>query len=339
MRWLGGSSAVTTIAALGCGSAPAPAVSTDAGGADASAACTAPGPRAVAVGAAACVVDCAGVLHCVDGDLAPIAAPALPPLRTAVLSRAHTGRPQLTGVTVDGRLLAAELPSPGAGTEVIELTGPTPVELVAGDSHVCGREADGAVWCWGRNDAGQLGPAVDALRGTSSPRKVIELASAAELLSAGGFTTCATTGDATRCWGQLGGPLGQVATIANLAAAVEISSGGIEGASATCARTSAGAINCTHLPGQAGPFRSIANTDDAACALAADGVVTCWGQAFDYAHRVYVDPTPTLGRRFARLAHLSTGTTFCGVTSDGEVACWGGSNWIAEPRVIWTPHG
>ena len=237
MRWLGCSFA---IAAIGCVSSPEMTPAVDGGEADAPEACT--GSRTVAVGFGACVVDCVGVLHCVDGDLAPIVAPPLPPLRSAVVSRAGTGRLQVTGISDDGRLLAAEPPLPGAPMVVVELTGPTLVELVAGDSHVCGREAEGSVWCWGRNDAGQLGPKVDDVRGTDTPRKVTELATAAELLSAGGFSTCAATGGTTQCWGQLGGPDGRVDTVTILASAVEISSGGIEGTSATCVRTAAGEI-------------------------------------------------------------------------------------------------
>src|SRR5205823_2394087 len=52
----------------------------------------------------------------------------------------------------------------GAGTTA---TSPTPVkvmmppaaavEIAAGDYHTCARTAAGAVWCWGRNDRGQLG--------------------------------------------------------------------------------------------------------------------------------------------------------------------------------------
>ena len=74
-----------------------------------------------------------------------------------------------------------------------------PIAVAAGGAHSCAIDGGGVVWCWGRNDMGQLG------RGTVGEFEV-EPAPAAlpvpvERISAGVFGTCASAGGRMWCWG------------------------------------------------------------------------------------------------------------------------------------------
>ncbi len=89
----------------------------------------------------------------------------------------------------------------------IDASAPVPVSLArstigvaAGDLHACALARDQTVWCWGRNDRGQLGvPAV--VGSTNTPREVVGLPSVTALV-AGGAGTCALTTTGERwCWG------------------------------------------------------------------------------------------------------------------------------------------
>ena len=102
----------------------------------------------------------------------------------------------------------------GGGDTPRALT-PTPValpegagaatETAVGKAHVCARTDSGGVYCWGRNNAGQLGDGTT----NDSPSAVVAgggLAGVPVLsLSAGGAHTCATgVNTETYCWGANG---------------------------------------------------------------------------------------------------------------------------------------
>jgi len=99
-------------------------------------------------------------------------------------------------------------------------TPPAFVKLYAGEYHTCGISATGETWCWGRNDAGQLGNgsvATSSLPGAISGISFRSLA-LGELHSCGVIGTPGTGGSGTqatagevRCWGgneygQIGNP-------------------------------------------------------------------------------------------------------------------------------------
>ncbi len=105
------------------------------------------------------------------------------------------------GDNADGQLALG----PDAGDEVAS---PTQVDVIPnwqhvrlGDAHGCGIREDGSLWCWGRNDAGQLGvgEGVDqALR----PREVVSDASW-KSVALGAAHTCGIQDDDTMwCWGD-----------------------------------------------------------------------------------------------------------------------------------------
>ena len=93
----------------------------------------------------------------------------------------------------DGSTTDRPLPVPVIGFS----TGTVLVSL--GHGHTCAAKSDGGVWCWGRNDAGQLGD------GSTTDRVqpvAVGGVSGVELLACGGTHTCVTkVDDSIWCWG------------------------------------------------------------------------------------------------------------------------------------------
>jgi alpha-tubulin suppressor-like RCC1 family protein len=112
----------------------------------------------------------------------------------------------------DGTRTNRLVPVPVSGTLRFDTT----FAIIAGGGYACGRAAAGSLYCWGRNDAGQLGDGTLAVR--TEPTAVAGMLSIATA-SAGGSHTCAITiTSATYCWGnnasgQLG--IGTSVTYAN----------------------------------------------------------------------------------------------------------------------------
>jgi len=196
-------------------------------------------------------------------------------------------------------------------------------DVAVGSSFGCARLADRSVWCWGRNDQGQLGYATTdvcpedlgggktrAIACHTFPFRVTGLADVVALDSGDAFN-CAALGDGSvRCWGaNSSGQLGNGKTVTSQSPAVvdglskvsELAVGSAHACAlaegqvwcwgandrgqlggetkATCARES-GSIACSTKPVQVfGLSNVIALSAGGAhtCALANDGMVTCWG--------------------------------------------------------------
>ena len=121
------------------------------------------------------------------------------------------------------------------------------VQVAAGDSHTCALDDQGDVWCWGANQAGQLGTGGgEALY----PTRVEGLGEKAKSLGSGATHTCAVllSGD-TRCWGAYGGAqvgargISSPVAVPGLPRVRTISAGGAH----TCAIDQTGALLCWGL--------------------------------------------------------------------------------------------
>ena len=166
----------------------------------------------------------------------------------------------------------------------------------------CGLEADGTVWCWGRNTYGALGDGTNIDR--LSPVKVVGLPPVVEI-DLGSFFACArTAAGEIWCWGRnVSGELGR------------------------------GAPNNDRVPQPVSGnhvFTALTVGATTACGLKADGSAWCWGQALEgqigdgFALSRNV-PTATVGAH--AFVQLSLGRDFtCGRTAAGAVWCWGGGN-------------
>jgi len=94
----------------------------------------------------------------------------------------------------------------GAPTATRNVLTPTPVpgvadavDVVVGEFFSCARRRDGSTWCWGANDAWQLGGG-EVFVSRPTPEAVRGLPTVTEL-SAGANHACALVDGALRCWG------------------------------------------------------------------------------------------------------------------------------------------
>jgi hypothetical protein len=176
--------------------------------------------------------------------------------------------------------------------------------VAAGDAHACAVTSDGGLVCWGKNDAGQLGPGAAGL--PSSIRPVGVFTSGVTAVAGGGRHTCAVVAGVLKCWGaneagQLGNgsTTGSSAPVAVSGAPAAVSALAL-GASHSCAIGGGGAVSCwgANGSGQLGtgdlvtprlaPVASLVSSGatrlsaagDDSCAVVGTGaaaVAKCWG--------------------------------------------------------------
>ena len=233
--------------------------------------------------------------------------------------------------------------------------------LTTGLRAACGLTADGAAYCWGKNDFGQVGD------GTTNPT-IIPVAVAGGLrftsLSAGDFHTCGITASgAAYCWGvdedgQLGAPAG-LETCAPYGGSLPCSklpvavSGGLSfvsiaaGGSHTCGVTVARAAYCwgNNFYGQLGngaaqssltpvavagglAFEELGAGEYHTCGVTTTGAAYCWGTGALGDTMTTKSPTPLAvlgGYVFVTLS--AGGYHTCAITSAGVGYCWGPNDW------------
>jgi alpha-tubulin suppressor-like RCC1 family protein len=188
----------------------------------------------------------------------------------------------------------------GDGTDASVRFAPAPVSggfrfsrVASGSYHSCALTTGDSAFCWGRNDAGQLGDGTTTNR--NSPTAVGG-SIAFQAIGAGESITCGlSTAGRAYCWGTLPAvPAAQTAPKAY-----------------TTAPT----------------FTTLSVGGAHACALAADGAAYCWGdnsggQLGDSTTISRAEPTPVKGGM--KFQSISAGYQHtCARTSDGSVACWG----------------
>jgi alpha-tubulin suppressor-like RCC1 family protein len=224
--------------------------------------------------------------------------------------------------------------------------------VAAGDAHTCAVRTDGALFCWGNNDSGQLGLGATGAA-VAKPTAVSALPDVVAV-GAGDVNTCAVAkGGALHCWGNnYSGSLGLGATDSNphpapvavpgMTDAVEVSLAYVH----TCARKGDLGVYCwgNNGAGQVGngltgapvpsPFKtSVLGTAIAAgnahtCAVLNTGAVSCWGynaygQIGNGATGAPVTtPTPVAGGRAYTKVAAGSGHS-CAIATNGDVYCWG----------------
>jgi alpha-tubulin suppressor-like RCC1 family protein/uncharacterized protein YjdB len=177
--------------------------------------------------------------------------------------------------------------------------------VVAGDLHSCALTTDGAAYCWGDNEYGELGDG-------SKVSRLVPTAVAGGLkfsaLSAWAFHTCAvTTSGAAYCWGDNSfGRLGNGSTT-----------------SSTVPVTVSGGLT----------FSSVVTGMTHTCGLATGGAAYCWGGSEDGERGDGSDTSSSVpvavtgGLTFSALS--TWGIHTCGLTTNRAAYCWG-SNFAGQ---------
>ena len=119
-----------------------------------------------------------------------------------------------------------------------------------GDTHTCARKTSGRLYCWGLDNAGQVGNGgTNTDQGT--PAEVAGAATDWSTVSAGAFHTCARkTSGRLFCWGfDDAGQLGDGGTPTDRGAPVQVAGAATDWASvnaggSSCARNTTGDLHC-----------------------------------------------------------------------------------------------
>jgi hypothetical protein len=269
--------------------------------------------------------------ECVD----PAVEVAAGPEHTCV--RRASGSVWCWGSNISGQL--------GDGTVVDRLTPvrvvdlPPVVQITAGgvtfttpQGNTCARTSDGAVYCWGDNEFGQIGD------GTTEPRPrpvLVEGLPFASHVSISFRRGCAlSTTETVVCWGDDGSGVPALptemrpATVGGAwASQLDLWGGG------GCAAGPAGQVYCFagSDPWQpvAGVTAEMLSTSWARCGVSAAGTVTCWGEAratgTGRTGTAEIAPEVLAGISGVRtIDAASMGYTTCVVHGgEGRVSCWG----------------
>jgi len=175
--------------------------------------------------------------------------------------------------------------------------------LALGLHHVCALAADGSVWCWGRNDDGQVGDG--SLVSRAAPVRVTGLTGAVGL-ALGSEHSCAWAGDGSvRCWGaNYRGQLG-------------------DGKS----KPRPVPVRLEGLP----PVRRVAAGSAHTCALGRDDTAWCWGaNAYGQLGLGGKGERVSRPQQLTGLPAVRTlsagGDVSCAVDAAGGAWCWGSSS-------------
>ena len=254
------------------------------------------------------------------------------------------------GVVVAACAMSWALTSPVAA----QRGAPRPVQVASSVTAACAVMSDGTVWCWGANDAGQLGDGTRASR--AAPRPVAGLRGAVEV-DLGEAFACARLRDGTvRCWGD--GSYGQLGDgertnraapvqVAGIADAVSIGLGYYN----ACAALRGGGVRCwgsnvfkesaqteggreilqpAEVPGIDSAVE-VAGGQNHVCARLRDGTVRCWGnngsrQLGDGTNETRGVPVAVEG--VAGATALRVGNTHgCVIVRGGALRCWGSNGY------------
>jgi alpha-tubulin suppressor-like RCC1 family protein len=194
------------------------------------------------------------------------------------------------------------------------------IQVAAGHNHTCVLKTNGAVYCWGENDHGQLGDNTDTKKHIPVQVKGVEgkdyLTNVIQV-AAGGHHTCALKTDGTiYCWGDnYYGQLGDN-TNTNRYTPVQVKGVGGEGYLTDITQISAGGANT--------------------CALKTDRTVYCWGlndfgQLGDNANTNRYTPVQVKGvdgeGYLTDITQISAGGYHtCALKTNGAVYCWGNNS-------------
>ena len=173
------------------------------------------------------------------------------------------------------------------------------INIVAGGVHSCLVGADGRAYCWGSNERGQLGNAVNSR--ASAPAAVGGDLRFTSVVSGLSHSCGVARGGAAWCWGD--------------------NSHGQLGDRSDTARFSPARVADGHT------FRMLAAGASSTCGLDVSGVAWCWGansygQLGEGGTNDHASPIPVAGGK--HYTSISLGWSFaCALDAAGHASCWG----------------
>jgi len=222
----------------------------------------------------------------------------------------------------------------------------------AGGGHSCAISTTGALQCWGRNNAGQLGDLTNFTR--TAPVAVDGLGSGVSRVALGFEHTCAIVSGGVKCWG-----LGSSGQLGNNAFAPSTSPVNVQGIASgatdvaagfthSCAVVS-GAVSCwgnnasgqlgtgvaggtfstpQAVPSLASGVTQVVVGNFHSCALTSTGGVLCWGAngngyIGDGTFSPRLTPTAPIGLGSGVAEIVASRETTCARLATGSVRCWG----------------
>jgi alpha-tubulin suppressor-like RCC1 family protein len=284
---------------------------------------------------------------------------------TAVGSAGGTVSPTGGKTDLVGRLATAWTLGPGGGPKEVRASASGVATgsfraagtivfktVMVGDRHACGLGDDGAAFCWGSNDAGQLGIGVTGTPPLFSNLTPLVVAGGLSFLrgTSGDAHTCAITLLAVAyCWGA--NDAGQLGSSASGVSPAQVSGSSAfsilsAGVKHTCGLTTGGRIFCwgSNAEGQIGvgsapgpfqspqpvapslSFASVAAGELHSCAASTTTEAYCWGNNTQGQAGLGNDPGPNspTGIPGAGYVEVVAGRNHtCGRLSTNEVFCWG----------------
>ncbi len=225
--------------------------------------------------------------------------------------------------------------------------------IAAGGSHACALRASGSVVCWGANTDGQLGDG--STNPGRAPVAVVGLTDARSLAVGAQHSCAVRAGGEVVCWGD--GASGQLGDGFALDRSSPVTVLGVTGATRvvagnghSCALRDDGTVLCwgrndagqlgrgTLSPSALAPAAVVGLTNASAlvasamgaCAVRADGTVSCWGSnergelGNGGGPLSASTPQPVTGlTTVAALATSASSQHVCALRTDGGISCWG----------------
>lgn len=203
--------------------------------------------------------------------------------------------------------------------------------VAAGDGQTCGIARTSFVYCWGKNDRGQLGDGTELPH--SVPARVLS-DSAFSMVTAGTMSSCGITRSGVGyCWGLVDGDHHSTPVNMDPQRRFTMLRAGVW---MICGLTTEGFVYCWSLTLTGAPasqlsggvrFKALVNSQNLFCAISTDGKVYCW-EADTYG----IPTAPELRATSPVAVKLAAGdhgyytpvsNHQCTIRHDGGTYCWG----------------
>jgi alpha-tubulin suppressor-like RCC1 family protein len=269
-------------------------------------------------------------------------------LRVAIVAIAFAGCGPNTNVEPD----AGDAPTGDSFVLMPDASPCAAVDIAAGGDHTCAITATGELYCWGRDDDGQIGVegvsnlCAQTVYCQKTPAKVQNLPRVIGV-GGGGLYTCAATVDQTYCWGRnMSAEYGNGTTVGvaePLAIAQRANATAVDGGNAHTCSLAGMNLSCSGANGEGQVGNSSIGQQGIAvqvmtgvasfnlggttsCAVTSSQQLYCWGRnvyrTIDTSGTIKTVPARVDG--IANVRQVAVGADhLCAVVAGNQALCWG----------------